>query len=53
MSDNALLNEHLQILFLDGPATDRASGRLVYRSAFYDADGNSIYWYVPVPLGEE
>lgn len=42
VSDNASDNEHLQILFLNGEAKSRTSGKLVYCDAFYDSDGNLL-----------
>lgn len=42
VSDNAFENDHLQIMFLDKPAKDRTSGKLVYCGAFYDPDGNLL-----------
>lgn len=42
VSDNAIYNEHLQILFLDEAAKNGTCGKLVYCDAFYDADGNLL-----------
>lgn len=42
VSENAFDNDHLQILFLDESVKGKASGRLVYCDAFYDADGNLL-----------
>ena len=40
VTDNAFDNDHLQILFLDASA--KASGKLIYCDAFYDAGGNLL-----------
>ena len=42
VSDSALENEHLQILFLDPAVRGRVTGKLVYCGAFYDEAGNLI-----------
>lgn len=42
VSDNAFDNDHLQILFFDPSLKGRVSGKLVYCSAFYDADGKLL-----------
>lgn len=42
VSDNEFDNNHLQIMFLDGSAKNKISGKVVYCDAFYDADGNLL-----------
>lgn len=42
VSDNEFENDHLQIMFLDGSAKNKTSGKLVYCDAFYDSDGNLL-----------
>ena len=42
VSDNEFDNEHIQIMFLDGSAKNKTSGKLVYCDAFYDSDGNLL-----------
>lgn len=42
VSDNEFDNEHLQIMFLNGLAKNKISGKLVYCDAFYDSDGNLL-----------